>query len=85
MKYIELLWMLDLLTKYYPRSYSHELISLAEDIFKWLNNELPDDSSTLIYLKSCFDSPADAFKAVWKEIQLVAGPFANVNQASGVT
>lgn len=79
MKYIELLWMLDLLSKYYPRSYSHELIALTEDIFKWLNNELPDDSSTLIYLKNCFDSPTEAFKAVWKEIQLMAGPFANMN------
>jgi hypothetical protein len=79
MKYVELLWMLDLLAKYYPRSYSHDLIMLSEDIFKWLNNELPDDSSTLVYLKSCFDSPAEAFKAVWKELQLMAGPFASIN------
>jgi hypothetical protein len=79
MKYFELLLALDLLSKYYPRYYSHELISLAEDIFKWLNNELPEDSSTLIYLKSCFDSPTEALKAVWKEIQLMAGPYFNPN------
>jgi hypothetical protein len=79
MKYFELLLALDLLAKYYPRYYSHELISLAEDIFKWLNNELPEDSSTLIYLKSCFDSPTEALKAVWKEIQLMAGPYFNPN------
>jgi hypothetical protein len=79
MKYIELLFALDLLSKYYPRYYSHELIALAEDIFKWLNNELPEDSSSLIYLKSCFSSPAEAWKAVWKEIQLMSGPYLNPN------
>jgi hypothetical protein len=79
MKCIELLWALDLLSKYYPRCYSNEIILLAEDIFKWLNNELPEDSSKLIYLKSCFDSPTEALKAVWKEIQLIAGPYLNIN------
>jgi hypothetical protein len=79
MKYFDLLLALDLLAKYYPRYYSHDLIALAEDTFKWLNNELPEDSSTLIYLKSCFDSPSEALKSVWKEIQLLAGPFVNLN------
>lgn len=79
MKYIELLFALDLLSKYYPRYYSHELFSLAEDVFKWINNELPEDSSTLVYLKNCFGSPAEALKSVWKEIQLVAGPYLNPN------
>jgi hypothetical protein len=79
MKYLELLWTLDLLAKYYPRYYSTDLLLLAEDVFKWLNDELPDDSSTLIYLQSCFDSPTDALKTVWKEIQLLAGPYENLN------
>lgn len=79
MKYLDLLLALDLLAKYYPRYSGHEIILLAEDIFKWLNNELPEDSSALIYLKSCFDSPSDAWKAVWKEIQLIAGPYFNLN------
>jgi hypothetical protein len=79
MKYLELLWTLDLLAKYYPRYYATDLLILAEDVFKWLNNELPEDSSTLTYLKSCFDSPTDAFKTVWKEIQLLAGPYENMN------
>jgi hypothetical protein len=79
MKCIELLWALDLLSKYYPRCYSNEIILLADDIFKWLNNELPEDSSKLVYLKSCFDSPTEALKAVWKEIQLIAGPYLNIN------
>ena len=52
---------------------------MADDIFKWLNNELPKDSSTLIYLESCFQSPAEALKAIWKEIQLMAGPWLNQN------
>jgi hypothetical protein len=80
MKYIELFLALDVLSRYYPKYYSHELIQLAEDVFKWLNNELPEDSSTLIYLKSCFGSPAEAWKAVWKEIQLIAGPYLNLNK-----
>ena len=79
MKCIELLWALDLLSKYYPRCYSNEIILLADDIFKWFNNELPEDSSKLVYLKSCFDSPTEALKAVWKEIQLIAGPYLNIN------
>lgn len=79
MRYIEFLLALDLLSKYYPRYYSHELIQLAEDIFKWLNNELPADSSTLVYLKQCFESPAEALKAIWKEIHLISGPYLNLN------
>ena len=79
MKYLEFLWTLDLLARYYPRYYSTDILILAEDVFKWLNDELPEDSSTLIYLKSCFDSPTDALKTVWKEIQLLAGPYLNIN------
>ena len=79
MKYLELLFTLDILSKYYPKYYSQEVFGLAEDIFKWINNELPEDSSTLIYLKSCFDSPTEAFRIVWKEIQLMAGPYLNPN------
>jgi hypothetical protein len=79
MKYFEFFLALDLLSRYYPKYYSTELIQLAEDVFKWLNNELPEDSSTLIYLKSCFGSPSEALKVVWKEIQLVAGPYVNLN------
>lgn len=79
MKYLQLLWALDLLAKYYPKYHSHELLCLADDIWKWLNNELPEGSSSLVYLKSCFSSPTEAFKAVWKEIQVLAGPFMNHN------
>lgn len=79
MKYLDLLWALDILSKYYPKFHSNELLVLADDVWKWLNNELPEDSSKLVYLKSIFDSPADAFKVIWKEVQLMAGPFLNVN------
>ncbi|HEU5292304.1 MAG TPA: hypothetical protein VFU05_16770 [Cyclobacteriaceae bacterium] len=79
MKYIELLWALDILYRHYPRYHTNDLIILADDIWKWVNNELPENSSTLTYLKSCFSSPNEAFKAVWKEIQLLAGPLGNVN------
>ena len=79
MKYLHFLWALDILYRYYPHYHSHELFVLAEDIWKWLNNELPADSSTLIYLQSCFDSPTEALRSVWKEIQLVIGPFMHLN------
>jgi hypothetical protein len=79
MKYIELLLALDILAKYYPKFHNHELLLLADDVWKWLNNELPQDSSTLIYLKNNFGSPTEAFKAVWKEIQLISAPYLNVN------
>jgi len=52
---------------------------LADDIWKWINNELPEDSSALMYLRYYFDSPAEAFGALWREIQLRAGPFLNLN------
>ena len=79
MKYLELLWALDLIAKYDPRCYGQEIFILAEDVLKWINNELPEDSSSLIYLKSCFDSPTEAMKSIWKEVQLIAGPFLNEN------
>ncbi len=79
MKYLEFLLALDLLSKYYPKYHSHELFLLADDIWKWINNELPDDSSSMVYLKHYFNSPAEALKALWKEVQLISGPFINVN------
>jgi hypothetical protein len=79
MKYIELLWALDLLARYYPKYYSTEVFVLADDILKWINNELPEDSSTLVYLKDLFGSPTEAFRTIWKEIQLLAGPFYSLN------
>ena len=45
MKYLELLLALDALSRYYPKYYSNEFLQLAEVVFKWLNNELPEDSS----------------------------------------
>ena len=79
MKYIELLFALDILSKCYPRYNSHELFLLAEDVFKWINNELPEDSSSLCYLKDCFESPADAVKSIWNEIQLFSEPYLHTN------
>lgn len=78
MKYLDLLWALDILYRTYPKYHSSELILLADDILKWINNELPEDSSALIYLKSCFSSPYEALAAVWKEIMLIAGSFSKL-------
>jgi len=79
MKYFEFLWALDMLAKYYPKYHSNEVLVLADDIWKWFNNELPEGSSTIVYLNSIFDSPSEAFRAVWKEIQLMSGPFTFLN------
>lgn len=79
MKYVEFLLALDLLSKYYPKYHSHELLLLADDVWKWINNELPEDSSSLLYLKNYFSSPAEALKVLWREIHLLAGPFLNRN------
>jgi hypothetical protein len=79
LKYVEFLLALDLLAKYYPKYHSHELLVLADDIWKWINNELPEDSSSLVYLKKYFGSPSEAFRALWREVQLRAGPFLNLN------
>ncbi|HEY9048982.1 MAG TPA: hypothetical protein VIN08_23945 [Ohtaekwangia sp.] len=76
MKYLDFLLALDTLYRYYPKYHSNELFVLADDIWKWMNNELPEDSSTLIYLKSCYNSPSEAISAVWKEIVLITGSLA---------
>jgi hypothetical protein len=78
-KYLDFLFALDFLYRYYPKYQSNELLLLADDVLKWINNELPEDSSALIYLKSCFNSPYDALNAIWKEISLLAGPFSRFN------
>ena len=75
MKYLDFLWALDMMYRYYPKYHSNELLLLADDILKWFNNELPEDSSTLIYLKSCYNSPYDALMAVWKEILVISDTF----------
>jgi hypothetical protein len=79
MKYLDVMWALNSLCKYYPKYYSNELFILADDIWKWLNDELPEDSSTLAYLQSLYNSPTEALRALWKEIQLLAGPYINLN------
>ncbi len=79
MKHLDFISALDLVCRFYPRHHSHELINLANDVLKWVNHELPEDSSTIIYLKTYFKSPSEALRAIWKEIQLLAGPFMNLN------
>jgi hypothetical protein len=79
MKYLECLWALDVLYRYYPKYHTNEILLLADDILKWFNNELPEDSSTLVYLKNYFSSPSEALRAVWKEVQLLAGPYLFIN------
>ena len=75
MKYLNFLLAMDALYRYYPRCYTNEVVLLADDVWKWINNELPEDSSAVIYLKSCFESPAEALRIVYKEIQLISAPY----------
>ena len=79
MKYLDFIWMLDMLYKYYPKYHSNDILILADDVWKWINNELPEDSSTLVYLKNCFDSPAEAIRVILKELQLRVGPYMHIN------
>jgi hypothetical protein len=79
MKYAELIWALDVLSKYYPKYHGNELMILAEDVVKWLNNELAEDSSSAIYLQSLFGSPVEALSVLWQELQLLARPFQFLN------
>jgi hypothetical protein len=79
MKYLDFLLALDVICRYYPLYYANEDLLLADDILKWFNNELPEDSSALVYLKSSFNSPSEALQAVWKEIQLTFGSYLYVN------
>ncbi len=75
MKYLDVLWAMDWLQRYYPSYYSNELLLLVDDILKWFNNELPEDSSALIYLKSLYNSPAEALRSIWKEVQVLMGSY----------
>ena len=78
MKYVELLVVLDLLSKYYPKYHSHELLVLADDIWKWINNDLPEDSSALLYLKNYFwvssnqyqRAPSEDILQLWRLLNL---------------
>jgi hypothetical protein len=79
MKYLDFLLALDLINRYYPRYYTNEILILADDILKWFNNELPEDSSALVYLKTSFNSPNDALNALWKEIQLIFSSYLYLN------
>lgn len=79
MRYLDLIWAIDVLYRFYPRYHTNELLLLAEDVLKWVNNELPADSSAIVYLKGYFTSPTDAVKYIWNEIQLLAGPYFRLN------
>jgi hypothetical protein len=79
MKYLDFIWVMDVLYRYYPKYHSNDMMILADDILKWFNNELPEDSSALKYLKSCFDSPYEAVTSIWKELLLLSGPLSRSN------
>ena len=79
MKYQELIWALDLLSKYYPGYHGNQLLVLCDDAIRWFNNELPDDSSAVMYLKQLFASPVDALSALWQDVQMLSMPFKNIN------
>ncbi len=73
MKYLDLLWATDWLERYHPKYYASELMALADDILKWFDEELPEDSSTLTYLKNLYHSPDEAMEDIGDEIELLTG------------
>ncbi len=73
MKYLDLLLATDWLSRYHPKYYASELMALTDDILKWFDEELPEDSSTLAYLKSLYHSPDEAMQDIGDEIQLLTG------------
>lgn len=79
MFYVDLLGWLDILSKYYPRFHSNELLLLADDAVKWMSDELPEDSSAVLHLRKYFTSPAEAVRMLWREVYSVAMPYMNVN------
>lgn len=79
MKTLDFLWMLDVLMRYYPKYHSNDLLVLAEDVWKWVNGDLPDDSSTVAYLRTIFQNPTDAMQLLRDELQALAYPWLNEN------
>jgi hypothetical protein len=79
MKYQDLFIALEVLSKYYPGYQSNHLLVLCDDIIRWFNNDLPEDSSAIVYLKGIFASPMHAINALWDDVQLLSQPFRNSN------
>ncbi len=79
MKYIEFVGSLDILHRADPKYYSHELLLLAEDVLRWINEEFAQDNSALVYLKSLYHSPSEAVDDLWNKIQLLVAPFMELN------
>jgi len=75
MKYLELLWAADWLSRFHPKYYTSELMVLVEDILKWFDEELPEDSSAMVYLKSLYATPEAAMQDIGDEIALLTGGY----------
>lgn len=71
--------MLDLLYRYYPKYHANELFILAEDILKWVNKELPTDSSSHAYLIALFGSPRKALSYLRQELKFYQRFFSQLN------
>jgi len=72
MKYADFIFSLDLLHRLNPNYYSSELLLLADDVLRWVNDELTQDNSALIYLRHLYNSPKEAIEDIWPKIQLLA-------------
>ena len=79
MNYFELLQMLDVLARNYSRYHSSEMILLAEDVWRWLNSELPADSSTVVFLSKYFSSPQEAAKEMSEQLRLLMAHYSRLN------
>jgi len=77
--YYELLQLLDILARNYSRYHSSEMILLAEDVWRWLNQELPADSSTVKFLCKYYHSPQQAAKEMSEQLRLLIAHYSRLN------
>lgn len=77
--YQELVQLLDILGRNYSRYHSNEMILLAEDVWRWLNSDLPADSSAAVFLSKYFNSPQEAAKEMSNQLRLLIAHYVNLN------
>ncbi len=77
--YFELVQLLDVLARNYSKYHSSEMIMLAEDVWRWLNQDLPDDSSAAVFLSKYFSSPQEAAREMSEQLRLLIAHYSRLN------
>jgi len=66
--YTDFLSSLDQLNRLYPGYYRSELLLLSDDVVRWFNGELGQDSSALSYLSKFYRTPREAMQDLMEKI-----------------